>query len=169
MNTIVSHAQTGSELQLVSSNLVNSQQLNLLQRLERFTAPYLEEKLIADKKFKSRKEYQSAFIEFKKFVFLTQISNTKLGMCSKEVDEVWHQFILFTPQYHRFCTDYLSGYLHHLPRTSFTPLVSDGVKSLKALYTEFFGELPSIWNYSEECSDPGEGSPSGWCGPDPNG
>jgi hypothetical protein len=33
------------------------------------------------------------------------------------VDEMWHNFALFTKEYARFCATYLGGYVHHLPAT----------------------------------------------------
>lgn len=31
------------------------------------------------------------------------------------IDEMWHEFILCTRDYSRFCLDYLGGYVHHAP------------------------------------------------------
>jgi hypothetical protein len=28
---------------------------------------------------------------------------------------MWHNFILFTPQYHEFCKEHFQNYFHHLP------------------------------------------------------
>jgi len=33
------------------------------------------------------------------------------------IDEMWHNFVLFTKEYTRFCDDFLGGYIHHLPMT----------------------------------------------------
>jgi hypothetical protein len=33
------------------------------------------------------------------------------------MDEMWHEFILFTRDYERFCRDYLGRHIHHLPTT----------------------------------------------------
>lgn len=38
-----------------------------------------------------------------------------LGMPSRAVDEAWHEFILDTPAYTRFCTAAFGEYLHHTP------------------------------------------------------
>jgi hypothetical protein len=32
-----------------------------------------------------------------------------------EIDSYWHEFILFTEDYHEFCNRYFGGYFHHLP------------------------------------------------------
>jgi hypothetical protein len=33
------------------------------------------------------------------------------------IDEMWHNFVLFTKEYVKFCNDHLSGYIHHSPMT----------------------------------------------------
>lgn len=33
----------------------------------------------------------------------------------REIDEMWHEFILFTKDYTHFCQHYFGEYLHHLP------------------------------------------------------
>jgi hypothetical protein len=33
----------------------------------------------------------------------------------REIDEMWHEFILFTKDYTNFCQHYFGEYLHHLP------------------------------------------------------
>ncbi len=33
----------------------------------------------------------------------------------REIDEMWHEFILFTRDYCNFCQHYFGEYLHHLP------------------------------------------------------
>lgn len=137
---------------------LNAEQRRFLNRLEGFEAPYLEEKLLKDGVFDSTEKYQAAFTEFKKFVALRALFGEGQGMASKEVDQVWHQFILFTRQYHAFCREFLGEYFHHNPKTSYTPL-SDGAKSkLISRYEAVFGEMPDLWNKgSAECGDCCEG------------
>lgn len=33
------------------------------------------------------------------------------------IDEMWHNFILFTKEYHHFCQLYLGEYIHHVPES----------------------------------------------------
>src|SRR3989344_5482962 len=101
--------------------ILTTEQRKLLDRLNRFDAPYLHEKLLDKGVFSSKEEYQEAFIEFKKYVALTQIFSGPIGMASSKVDSIWHQFILFTKHYHNFCNKNLRGYLHHTPHTLDTP------------------------------------------------
>lgn len=88
-------------------------------------------------------------------------------MTSKVVDEVWHQFILFTKAYHEFSKEFIGEYLHHTPTTSFTPLDRDDTKKFIELYSSTFGSIPKIWglrNSLEDITDGSCGGCSGNCG-----
>ena len=41
-----------------------------------------------------------------------------LGMPSQAVDVAWHEFILFTREYHEFCERAFGYYLHHTPEAA---------------------------------------------------
>lgn len=129
--------------------VLTREQRSLLGRLNSFEAPYLQEKLGMVGKFPDNDSYREAFVEFKKFAGLFGLGYRGLAMTSPKVDDVWHQFILFTPQYARFCEEYLGNFLHHTPETSHTGLgdgKSDGIRKFVRAYSEVFGELPEIWN-----------------------
>ena len=126
--------------------ILSPEQRDILCRLGAFQSPlYLEEKLLAEGKFGSRAEYLEVFTEFKKYVALTRLAGKNLGMPSEKVDAVWHQFILFTPLYHRFCEEYLGEYLHHVPETSHTKNPPGGGRNFVRAYQEVFGRIPTIW------------------------
>src|SRR5437763_922512 len=59
--------------------------------------------------------YDVAFEELKKFYALCRATGKPLGMWSDIVDHVWHQHVLFTREYSRFCNRFLGSYLHHDP------------------------------------------------------
>lgn len=133
---------------------LSEDQKNLIDRLDNFEAPYLEEKLMSEGEFNSKDRYNEAFNEFKKYAALTQIYEGSMAMASKEVDKVWHQFILFTPQYHDFCNNVLgTDYLHHVPKTSYTPSSEGGVKNFVNAYNEVFGRIPSVWGLESDCEE----------------
>ena len=140
-------------LRPINDFILTNEQRNFLRKLGSFEAPYLEEKLIEKKVFNSHEEYQKTFTEFKKYVALSEIcrDDIPMAMVSKNVDEVWHQFILFTPQYHKFCNEMLGGYFHHIPKTSLTPLDPKGRENFIESYKEVFGEIPEIWGADSWC------------------
>ncbi len=149
-------------------SLLTSEQTDILERLDGFEAPYLEEKLLKEDKFKSKEEYNHAFNEFKKYIFLSATAKNDIGMISPEVDSVWHQYILFTAHYARFCQDMFGRFIHHVPETSYTKSSRDSGRNFIRAYQEVFGEVPEIWKGSSkkdigayaDCSS----SPSG-CSP----
>ncbi len=149
---------------LQPQNLLPPAQHTFLQRLEQFEAPYLEEKLLAENKFHSSEEFDRAFVEFKKYVGLVHISGEKLAMMSEKVDDVWHQFILFTKQYHDFCDKFLGEYLHHVPKTSYTPLDKQHKRNLTQFYKQIFGQPSPLWDIKADCSSCNNGcTSSGMC------
>ena len=53
-----------------------------------------------------------------------------VSMPSQVVDDLWHEFILFTRQYQRFCKSAFGRYLHHTPAEAMQGqnIASDGLK-----------------------------------------
>jgi len=62
-------------------------------------------------------EAQDIFQETKKFLYLSQLYPIFIPDDLLILDEMWHNFILFTPAYHAFCQTHFQKYLHHLPAT----------------------------------------------------
>jgi len=145
--------------------VIGEEEIYFLDKLNQFEAPFLEEKLLQNGKFKSKEDYQKAFVEFKKYAALVKISGKKLGMTSKEIDEVWHQFILFTKEYHNFCDKFLNGYMHHSPNISSTPKnkMKQETKNLVSAYKAVFGNIPTIWGIEGSWCNSGCGGCAG-CG-----
>ncbi len=118
---------------------------SLWEKLSAFEAPFLEEKLLHEKAFASADEYHAAFVEFKKYVFLCVRSSEKVGMTSKTVDAVWHQFILFTKEYAAFCQSHFGYFLHHVPRLPSQVSDKGSVNNFASTYKTYFGTAPAIW------------------------
>lgn len=91
----------------------------------------------------------SAVTEFKKYMALISLGHTNLGMLSQEVDEIWHNFILFTREYGEFCETTCGQMVHHRPNTSRRPHLSPAsISNFTEAYTTFFGPIPTIWQNS---------------------
>lgn len=61
----------------------------------------------------SLEEAQVMFLDAKLFLWACSLGK---GMCpTKAIDEAWHNFILFTKDYHKFCKQIAGEYLHHVP------------------------------------------------------
>jgi hypothetical protein len=67
------------------------------------------------------------------------------------IDEVWHQFVLFTLPYTRFCERFFGRYHHHHPSES--PFVDEAqagsapftFEEFRAIYQAQFGPVPDVW------------------------
>lgn len=66
----------------------------------------------------SEAEAEDLFTETIKFLYLSQLPATFINDDLLILDEMWHNFILFTPAYHDFCNVHFDGiYFHHVPAT----------------------------------------------------
>lgn len=60
------------------------------------------------------------FVETKKWLWLaSQVESGALSITDPLliIDEMWHNFVLFTLEYTRYCTDCFGRYIHHAPTT----------------------------------------------------
>ncbi|MDR7211437.1 hypothetical protein [Flavobacterium piscis] len=60
-------------------------------------------------------EAQDLFKETRKFLFICQLKGIFIPDDLLILDEMWHNFILFTKEYHSFCGKHFGRYFHHLP------------------------------------------------------
>lgn len=63
----------------------------------------------------SENEAEEIFIETRKFLYLSLQPGIFIPDELLILDEMWHNFILFTRVYQEFCLDYFGVYLHHIP------------------------------------------------------
>lgn len=112
--------------------------------LTRYRQTYPHSKMHADE----------AFIELMKFIWLcclhkyeTALNPARTALqftCviheeMKEIDDMWHTFLLFTRDYHEFCKSKLGGhFFHHDPIVS--SLVSDNYAIELERYLEYIHE-----------------------------
>ena len=89
--------------------------------------------------------------EYKKFVFLGVVGDFNVTP-SKVIDQVWHEHLLFTQAYPKFCDEVLGQYFHHNPELvaddSQTGVFQAQYHATLDLYRhEFNAEPPAdIWN-----------------------
>lgn len=60
-------------------------------------------------------EAEDIFTETKKFLFISRLPGVFIPDELLIIDEMWHNFILFTKEYQDFCSFYFGKYLHHIP------------------------------------------------------
>jgi hypothetical protein len=121
-----------------------------------FEAPYLIEKLVKDHVVETADEGRALFREVKRYLVLTASDRTVAwAMYSLRIDQVWHQFILFTRQYIDYCRNNFDKYIQHAPSTApalegVAHLASSTFDMFVDKYMELFGEpLPDLW-YDEK-------------------
>lgn len=94
-------------------------------------------------------EAEKHFQECKKFLYACSVSSKPLRP-SKQLDEIWHCFVLSTKDYADFCQQYLNGFIHHVPdeintKRSATESRSDFEYS-RLLVESIFGQIYApVW------------------------
>ena len=97
------------------------------------------------------------FEDMKRFLFLCGVSEEPLAP-PEFIDEAWHNFILFTKDYAKFCQEKFGKFIHHLPVGPEDVASRDGslIRRTHTLaHKVFVGEnLSTNWSYGsgEKCS-----------------
>lgn len=72
----------------------------------------------------SWEESEDIFVQVKKFLWLAhqrRMAGLETGLSIDipivVIDEMWHNFVLFTKEYTAFCKDFFGYYVHHAPTT----------------------------------------------------
>jgi hypothetical protein len=91
------------------------------------------------------------FSDLLKFLALCGLQDRGIGNIDlvppKMIDEAWHNFLLFSRDYDRFCHRYFGCFVHHQPSTSLSPLRGNRIPQTIALAAEVFGEsLSKNWS-----------------------
>ncbi|MFZ7942897.1 hypothetical protein [Neobacillus sp. 19] len=87
-------------------------------------------------------EFEWRLFELKRYFLLANILKTT-PMFSEEVDEIWHDMLLFTQKYQVFSEKFLGKMLHHTPNTSPKPAPQD-----RAFFDWVFSQLFQVTQYS---------------------
>lgn len=91
------------------------------------------------------------------FLYLIGTTHQKMTP-SFMVDMAWHEFILCTRTYHRFCNEHFDRYIHHQPggnegenRMKFQLTHEKYRELIDTPPTRFWGEYPKDQNYKANC------------------
>lgn len=129
---------------------------NNLPELLAFRAPYLEERLVRERRVSTHEEVARLLDEVKKYLVLARLNPTRgLPMLSRRVDEVWHQFVLFSEEYTRFCHRFFGRFVHHVPGEAPPRIDANDAAAPKleemtrdefgVAYRRIFGEISDLW------------------------
>lgn len=137
----------------------------LLGRVMEYDHPALKERM--QKKYGWSQEYtEELFGEMKRFLYLCATNTVSLAP-PEEIDEIWHNFILFTVDYRAFCEDQFGFFINHQPLTEAQKAASDGTMiqdTLEAARRAFGDDLSKHWVFDKI---PGSCGP-GVCGASTN-
>jgi hypothetical protein len=94
---------------------------NLKKRVLEYSFPALIERL-ERKLGLPREELEELFTDLKLWLYLcgtrgVDDPSPSIVRETSIIDELWHEFILFTKEYTDFCNLFFGRYLHHRPRT----------------------------------------------------
>ncbi|MBA4542743.1 MULTISPECIES: hypothetical protein [Thermoactinomyces] len=65
-------------------------------------------------------EWENRWFEWKRYLIMAALLKS-VPMFSREVDEIWHEKLMFTREYEDFCRRYLKTALHHAPNKTDAP------------------------------------------------
>jgi hypothetical protein len=118
----------------------------LLNQLETALDPgfiqQVKKRYLKENPKKTEDEFEWCWFELKRYFLLTSLLR-KAPMFSEEVDEIWHQMILFTQKYQTFSEQFLGSMLHHTPNTTLKPEAQE-----RAFFDWVFSQLFSITEFS---------------------
>lgn len=80
---------------------------------------HVKERLLAKEALEPH-EYDLYLMEMKRYLVLTTFMES-VPMYNDKVDRIWHEMILFTKSYSRFCNSYAGRMIHHEPNMNPVP------------------------------------------------
>lgn len=103
-----------------------------------------------------KKRFDSALIEYQRFLMLCKIHPDAKVMAPSDVDELWHMHMLDSISYTSDCSRIFGNYLHH------DPCINEpdpcNTKETLEMYRNLFGEEPGEqWKEMLTCAGPGKG------------
>lgn len=87
---------------------------HLNQSLDDAYVEQVRERVIREHQI-SLKEWENRWFEWQRFLILVALFRD-VPMYSREIDEIWHEMLMFTKDYDHFCQQYLKTPFHHTPK-----------------------------------------------------
>lgn len=142
-------------------------EITMRHRLQEYSLEHVRERLI-HKDILAADIVDEAIEEYKHYMTLILLGYKPLDMFSQQVDDVWHNHILFTKDYANFCQQVFGYFLHHNPKTPKEK--KEGMQNhakqffIQAYTTVFHITPPLIWGNKStpnDCCGNGRGGSGG--------
>ncbi|WP_409345649.1 hypothetical protein [Paenibacillus sp. MBLB4367] len=124
---------------------------DLERRLNKALSPAFQEKLkmrhLQARPGMSDAEYEWKLFELKRYFVMCAVMRN-VPMFSAAVDDIWHDMLMFTREYQRFCDEWIGTTIHHAPHTNVQPMPGERAW-FDWVYSQLFEPTPfsgSIWN-----------------------
>jgi hypothetical protein len=93
----------------------------------------------------SDSDFDEAVRGLKRFFTLTLVHDGPLAVTNKAVDNLWHTFVLHTPQYRAFCARAFGEYLDHQPHGAYTPVPAEAFTHFINAHEMKYGVVEEFW------------------------
>ncbi len=130
----------------ISECIAEYERKKLIDRVLAYENPELIERF-KHKIEVTHEEAQQLFVDLKQFLCLCNEHPDKVLVPSKAIDAAWHQFILYTFEYGRFCIEFFGELIHHEPKSYLFPEPESGPGRSETftLAEQSFGALSLNW------------------------
>lgn len=136
-------------------NWLGEEKSNILSKLDNWEMPFVEEKLI-ENGHSTKENVMEHILWYKQFMsFKVLRPEIRCGMFSDIIDGVWHQHILFTQDYAKFCNAIFGKFIHHVP-CNIMDMSKEALEEYRGWltdYEEVYGHLPE--DLAEELKEQG--------------
>ncbi len=136
-------------LNLAPTILAGDYESGLFERLMAYEHPELILRLEQKLEISAEKAL-SLFEDTKRFLYLCGAFPDGRWGPSQSIDRGWHEFIVYTRDYIKFCEDFFGRYIHHCPNSPNGQ--KDIMRSRRTITQalEIFGNLSENWRYENE-------------------
>lgn len=124
-------------LGLRNHNRLTQDQIEILRKIAGWDLGFVHDR-IRRKRLLPLDRLDRADLECRRYLALKIIFGDGMEMVDDEADVFWHEFIIFTREYEKFCLGICGKFLHHGPFTT-QPPVKGARKAFYGRYFRLFG------------------------------
>lgn len=140
--------------------LITTGKLKPREEVTAYTFPSLVKRMEKELGLK-HEDAEMLFVDLIRFLYLCALWKGKKAFYPPPmIDQAWHEFVVHTMDYYKFCQVNFGFFLHHVPFTDDNLDLQARVESARPLAVLHFGELSPFWQENgKDCSQCGDCSP----------